>query len=223
MERREIETLARQLMNKHGLNLWGFGWCSDKTTVGWCYHGRRQIEFSIHFTEMSDFDIEQTILHEIAHALVGAGEGHGPVWKAKGREIGYVGGRCCDTEVQPESKYIGVCPAGHEMYKHRRTEAVITERFYCIKCPKSIPEVEKKFRFYLTPEYRRLGTSATLVSGYQTRWLNPLPPKNSVLERLNVMRPSATVHLANTVVESVPTSQSRRRDYDEGTPFIDWN
>lgn len=37
--------------------------------------------------------VHQTLLHEIAHALVGCGHGHDNVWFSKAREIGYKGGR----------------------------------------------------------------------------------------------------------------------------------
>ena len=37
--------------------------------------------------------VRQTMLHEIAHALVGYEAAHGPVWKRKAAEIGYTGKR----------------------------------------------------------------------------------------------------------------------------------
>lgn len=220
MERREIEILARRLMNKHGLYRWSFGWCDHKTTVGWCYHGRRRIEFSTYFTEISDFDIEQTILHEIAHALVSSDHGHDAVWRAKAREIGYFGKRCLDTDVVPEGKYIGICPAGHEIYRHRKTEAVITEQFYCPKCPKSLSIGERRFVFYLTSDYRSMGTSAEPVSGIRN-WL--LFRGVPVVEQVTIVRPPATLQAAEKVVSSVPEAKSHKRDYDEGTAFIDWD
>ena len=41
-----------------------------------------------------DAEIEDTLLHEIAHALVGRRHHHDAVWRAKAREIGCTGQRC---------------------------------------------------------------------------------------------------------------------------------
>jgi hypothetical protein len=38
--------------------------------------------------ESTEWDVYQTMLHEIAHALVGVRSGHGPTWDRVAREIG---------------------------------------------------------------------------------------------------------------------------------------
>jgi hypothetical protein len=62
-----------------------------------------------------------TILHEIAHALVGARHGHDRVWRATALRIGCSGTRCVPEEApRVEGAWIGVCPAGHRSTLHRR-------------------------------------------------------------------------------------------------------
>jgi hypothetical protein len=57
--------------------------------MGLCLYGPRRIEISFHFAQRNgDMAIRETLLHEIAHALAGAGHGHDAVWKQKCLEIG---------------------------------------------------------------------------------------------------------------------------------------
>lgn len=90
MNRTEALTLARQTLDAHGLH----GWKAvidtrPRKRLGQCRYRNREIGISAyHVTYHSDEDVRDTILHEIAHALVGPGHGHGPVWKAKARALG---------------------------------------------------------------------------------------------------------------------------------------
>ena len=85
---------------------------------------------------MSPQERRNTITHEVAHVLAGPGEGHGAKWRALHRSMGGDGERCGDWEV-PESvlksKYIGTCPAGHEVGRSRRTSAMDGESS-CKRC-----------------------------------------------------------------------------------------
>ena len=55
-----------------------------------------------------DADIDDTLLHEIAHALVGKAHGHDQVWQAKAVALGCSGRRCHDVQFTPP-RYIVTC------------------------------------------------------------------------------------------------------------------
>jgi predicted SprT family Zn-dependent metalloprotease len=89
MNLNEAQTLARTAMDAHGLNDWRFRWDSAKHRHGQTDFNTRTISLSsvsVHHRSMEE--VQHTIGHEIAHALVGHRAGHGPVWKAKMRELG---------------------------------------------------------------------------------------------------------------------------------------
>ncbi len=100
MELVEAQKLAVTLMSRHGLIEAGWKFKFDGATkrLGLCTYTTKTISVSRHMAAAGTLEqVEQVILHEIAHALTGAynrfGQkiGHGPVWKAQARAIGYKG------------------------------------------------------------------------------------------------------------------------------------
>ena len=80
---------GRRLLREHGLDDWTIVADRAKTRAGVCRFAQRQIGLSAPLTALhSDADVLDTILHEIAHALVGPQHGHDAVWRAKARAIG---------------------------------------------------------------------------------------------------------------------------------------
>src|SRR5947209_15232461 len=78
----EADSLARELLDSYGLRGWLFRFNRSKVNLGLCLFGPRVIELSIHFVERNPEEvIRDTLLHEIAHALVGPGHGHDAVWQ----------------------------------------------------------------------------------------------------------------------------------------------
>ena len=85
---------GRRLLREHGLHDWSIVADRAKTRAGVCRFAQRQIGLSAPLTTLhSDDEVLDTILHEIAHALVGPQHGHDAVWRAKAREIGCSGER----------------------------------------------------------------------------------------------------------------------------------
>lgn len=100
------ERLARFLMQQHGLTGWRFGWDRAKRRFGCCWTQERRITLSRPLVRLnSESEVRDTILHEIAHALVPGG--HTAAWRRKCLEIGAKPDRCFDrADVQvPEIKY----------------------------------------------------------------------------------------------------------------------
>jgi predicted SprT family Zn-dependent metalloprotease len=121
---REAERLARGLMAEHGLTGWTLAFDRAKRRAGICRFDRREIGLSAPLTALhTEAEVRDTVLHEIAHALVGARHGHDAVWRATARRIGCSGERCVSRDApELEGAWVGVCPAGHRVTRHRRPD-----------------------------------------------------------------------------------------------------
>jgi predicted SprT family Zn-dependent metalloprotease len=128
------QQMAVQLMADHGLHRWQFRFNRCKRAMGLCVFHRRRIELSIHFVERDNpiAEIRDTILHEIAHALVGPGHGHDEVWKRKCVEVGARPSRCGNADM-PEGKWKARCGAcGRKFHRHRRPQQ--SDGWFCPEC-----------------------------------------------------------------------------------------
>jgi predicted SprT family Zn-dependent metalloprotease len=130
----QARELARQLMAEHGLQDWTFGFNRRKQSMGLCVYARQTIELSIHFVERDNpwNEIRDTILHEIAHALVGPGHGHDRVWKRKCTEIGARPQRCGDAKM-PEGSWKADCGGCGKCY-HRHRKPKRARGWFCTEC-----------------------------------------------------------------------------------------
>lgn len=104
--------LAEKLMSDFGLTVlgWRFRWSFSKSAAGCCIHDKKVIELSVHFAEVrTEAMTEDTIRHEIAHALVGRGYGHGWVWKSKAVECG-ANPVACFSDAYLRKGFEALCP-----------------------------------------------------------------------------------------------------------------
>jgi predicted SprT family Zn-dependent metalloprotease len=117
----DARRIALALLSQHGLTDWTFAFNRAKRTMGLCRHLERRVELSVYFVLANDADnVRDCILHEIAHALAGLEEGHGPRWKLICRRIGARPERCGDARM-PDGKWRAVCPGCRREYtRHRR-------------------------------------------------------------------------------------------------------
>ena len=129
MELERAEDLANELMGEHGLfdtlfvkDMWAFKFDNAKRRLGCCHYHNKTITLSRYFTKLNDESIIfDTILHEIAHAIVGYSHGHDEVWRAKAIEIGCSGKRTCSESIAPKGKYVAICVGcGKKNYIHRK-------------------------------------------------------------------------------------------------------
>ena len=127
---------GRRLLREHGLDDWTIVADRAKTRAGVCRFGRRQIGLSAPLTVLhSEEEVLDTILHEIAHALVGPQHGHDAVWRAKAREIGCSGERCVSSDSpRVPGDWVGRCPAGHEKTRHRAPTRLMS----CGECSQAV-------------------------------------------------------------------------------------
>jgi hypothetical protein len=117
-----VARLAMQLLQAHGLRDWSFGFNRSKVQMGLCLYGPRVIALSTHFVELNGDDaVRDTLLHEMAHALVGPGHGHDAVWRAKCREVGARPERLGYDVNMPVGRWQAVCPGCGRLHdRHRR-------------------------------------------------------------------------------------------------------
>jgi predicted SprT family Zn-dependent metalloprotease len=130
MQITDARRMARSLMDEHGLTDWRLVFDNAKTRAGVCRPSRKEIGLSRALTQLHpEAEVRDTVLHEIAHALVGTGHGHDAVWRAKALAIGCSGTRCVpETAPRVEGPWKGTCPAGHVVTRHRRPERVMSCR-----------------------------------------------------------------------------------------------
>jgi predicted SprT family Zn-dependent metalloprotease len=122
--------MARELVAEHGLVGWTVVLDRARTRAGVCRADRKQIGLSGPLTALHDeAEVRDTVLHEIAHALVGPRHGHDAVWRATARRIGCSAER---TSAGPRAPgpWTGTCPAGHRMTRHKRPTRVMA----CARC-----------------------------------------------------------------------------------------
>ena len=140
---------ARKLANEN-LRVWGLterGWTFDfdsaKSRFGLCSPKRKKIFLSFELTKLNDIaDVLDTILHEIAHALVrefvGRKHGHDNIWKAYCLLVGARPYSCYNSDdiAQPAPKFIGKCAQGHTFTRFRKPEGTHS----CSICHKGYDE-----------------------------------------------------------------------------------
>ncbi|MDM7884582.1 SprT-like domain-containing protein [Curtobacterium sp. RHCKG23] len=128
-----VRERAEQLLAVHlGPGDWTFAFDHAKTRAGQCDFARRRVTVSRHIAaRVSADDVEQVLLHEVAHALAGPRAGHGPVWRRTAAAIGYTGSRLYDGPIASElAPWVGTCPAGHEHVRYRTP----TRPLACARC-----------------------------------------------------------------------------------------
>lgn len=123
----QILARARTLMNAHDLHDWQVRLDRAKRRAGCCYHARRLISLSEPLLTLYPSEaIDDVILHEVAHALVGAKHRHDQVWKDKARSIGATPRATTAKELpRPKAPWVGVCPGcGARRELHRKPRRV---------------------------------------------------------------------------------------------------
>ena len=104
-----IAARASAWLVAHQLEGWSFQFDHATTRAGCCNYQTQVISLAHAYARAApDAAIDDTLLHEIAHALVGKAHGHDPVWQAKTVALGCSGQRCHDVQCTPP-RYIVTC------------------------------------------------------------------------------------------------------------------
>ena len=134
----EVEKLAAGLLARHqagsGLHAdWGFGFDLSTARAGVCRYADKRIDLSVSYClRATRAEIEDTLLHEIAHAIVGHRHHHDAVWKAVARALGCTAERCHDVAHTP-ARWLGECGCGQTWRRHRLSRR-LRQGARCVKC-----------------------------------------------------------------------------------------
>ena len=148
----ETQALGNTLLKEHGLTEQGWKFCLDssKQRVGECRFDEKEIGVSLYYLERSTkAEILDTILHEIAHALLGSGHGHDMEWKLMCLRIGAKPERLAGEEAVSSAKpnyriKCNNCGWFTDRFRMRR-------RNYGSRCPRCHTEV-KIYRITYKPK-----------------------------------------------------------------------
>jgi predicted SprT family Zn-dependent metalloprotease len=134
MELSEAQEVATRLIELHGLSGWTFRFNRNKRRLGVCKQDSKQIELSEHYViRNSSEHVIDTILHELAHALVGTEHGHDDVWKDMCIRLGCTPNSCSNTAIMPEGYWQARCPGCHSTFTRHRRPRRLRGR-YCVAC-----------------------------------------------------------------------------------------
>jgi len=140
---------------------WKFAFNDRKRANGLCSPRNRTIYLSTYIIENATREMsgwENTMVHEIAHAInyhMG-GRGHDWQWKNIFLSFGGTGDRCSkdvgfeDLIANPISKYTITCVNGHHKPGYKNSRAVVAGRRACSKCCNEHNNGKFDNRFILT-------------------------------------------------------------------------
>ena len=128
-DERRLATVARraeQLMAAHGLAGWSLQLDDASCRAGSCNGALKVIGLSrLYCLHATAEEIRETVLHEIAHALVGPEHGHDRRWKAAARAIGCTGNRCHYIDFAPPRYLVSCFPCGWTERANRRRRSAV--------------------------------------------------------------------------------------------------
>lgn len=99
-------------MDRHGLTGWSLRLSSARRRLGSCAYHTRTIRLSRYLlTDNRWPQVHDTLLHEIAHALVGPNHGHDRVWKQMAVKLGAAPRSCTKPGevVMPQGGWVAWC------------------------------------------------------------------------------------------------------------------
>ena len=154
MHLHSAEMLAYQLLSKYKLHEWKFKFDHARSRFGCCNFSNKTISISRVLTELNSLaKVKNTLLHEIAHALVGKKHAHGKVWQNKAIEIGCKPKRCYspDELKVPLAKYTVSCKNCDKKFQASRQKKGAA----CLACCKKFNHgrYSSKFLMVFTQNY----------------------------------------------------------------------
>ena len=151
MNNSEAARLARTLMNQYLSKDWHFKFNRKKQVLGECDHKNKTIYLSTEYVKHAkEAQVRQTILHEIAHAMLDSGHGHDELWRNLFISIGGDGAQRRKAKI--DFRYVGACDCvtDNEWAAHRMGKIKVTGT--CPSCDSHVT-----WKDTVTGETRRKG------------------------------------------------------------------
>lgn len=148
----DLRQKARNLMDHYNLQSWRFKLNTNKSRLGVCKFRSKSVEVQEYYAMHNpESEVMDTVKHEIAHALVGPGHGHGPVWKAMAIKLGCTPKSCGGSHVKvKEGDWKAQCPTCLKKFNmHRRPKRLIGK--YCGVCGSQKGRIVFQYGSYPTP------------------------------------------------------------------------
>ena len=138
----QVQALGRRLIEQHtrrnGLAAgWTFGFDLAPSRAGVCRYDDKRIDLSVSFCLRASLpEVEDTLLHEIAHAIVGKQHGHDAAWQAVARKLGCSAERCHDV-THSIASWVGECGCPKPRLRQRLQRSLAHGRV-CAGCRQEI-------------------------------------------------------------------------------------
>lgn len=164
LEQRIIETtnalLEEWCLAEDG---WTVAFGSAKKRLGSCDYGKRVLRFSRVFIAQATWqEIEDVILHEVAHAMVGPHQGHGELWKNTAEMIGLDNpARTMKVDMVYDKPWVGTCKNGHTTKSQSRAPLVVRS---CGKCSPG------KFDLEFVWDWKKNGQKVPMPARFQREY-----------------------------------------------------
>lgn len=147
MDRQIALLKTKEMLEANGLKDWHARLSASLPCIGKCDYKTKTIWLNIHGVDTHpDIEVNDTISHEIAHAVVGHVHGHNDIWKAKAKELGALPQEC--TGVGLNEQVIDAVRSGHAIEVEIEETVVRTPKYkitqlgnVCSVCGKKAKEV----------------------------------------------------------------------------------
>lgn len=104
---REVHAFAFETFHQHKMGHWKIRWNRHAGTAGLTDYETRTVTFSATAMESWDWpEVENTVIHELAHVLVGPGQGHNRKWAKQVKDLGGIPQQYCPNFSGGSARFI---------------------------------------------------------------------------------------------------------------------
>lgn len=122
VRRKQVRDLTFKLLTENNLQGWRVRFNPRLTrALGRCWESRKTIEYQPRYMEQNDWaEVEQTIRHEVAHAVAGASARHGARWVRVALQLGVKSPSSTSSSATLTRKFTGTCEGCKQTWQRDR-------------------------------------------------------------------------------------------------------